>query len=39
MSGAAVLVETRDGVGTVTLNRPEARNALNPALLGELEEA
>ncbi len=25
-----LIVEKRDGVGIVTLNRPEARNALNP---------
>ncbi len=34
-----VLVEVEDGVATVTLNRPEARNALSPALLSELHEA
>ena len=28
-----MLVETRDGVCTITLNRPEARNALNSALM------
>ena len=39
MSGETVLVETRDGIATVTLNRPEVRNALNPALLVELEQA
>jgi enoyl-CoA hydratase len=30
-----VLVETSDGVCTITLNRPEARNALNSALMLE----
>ena len=39
MSGETVLVETRDGIATVTLNRPEVRNALNPALLLDLEQA
>ena len=31
-----ILVETRGRVGLVTLNRPEALNALNDALIGEL---
>jgi enoyl-CoA hydratase/carnithine racemase len=34
-----VLIEVRDGVGTMTLNRPEARNALSGQLLGALHEA
>jgi len=34
-----VLYEVADGVATVTLNRPEQRNALSPQLLGELVEA
>jgi enoyl-CoA hydratase/carnithine racemase len=34
-----LLVEARDGVATVTLNRPEARNALNRALIRELGDA
>jgi len=34
-----VLVEVEDRVATVTLNRPEARNALSPQLLEELHEA
>ena len=29
---SAVLAERRDGVLVITLNRPEARNAVNPAL-------
>lgn len=34
-----VLVEVADGVATVTLNRPEARNALSRELLRELPRA
>jgi enoyl-CoA hydratase len=34
-----ILVETRGRVGLVTLNRPEARNALNSTLVGELNTA
>jgi enoyl-CoA hydratase/carnithine racemase len=32
-----VLLNKADAVATVTLNRPDARNALNQALLGELD--
>lgn len=32
MSEPTVLTEVRDGVGTITLNRPEARNALSLAM-------
>jgi len=39
VSYETLLVDSRDGVGTVTLNRPEVRNALNPTMLGELEAA
>jgi enoyl-CoA hydratase/carnithine racemase len=39
MSYETVLVDVRDGVATLTLNRPEARNALNPTLVGELGDA
>lgn len=39
MSQAPLLVELADGVARLTLNRPEVRNALNAALLGELEGA
>ena len=34
-----LLVETRDGVAIVTVNRPEKRNALNDRTIGELEAA
>ena len=39
MSWETLLVETRDGVATVTLNRPEVRNALNQKMVGEIEAA
>ncbi len=34
-----ILVETRGAVGLITLNRPEAMNALNSALMSELASA
>ncbi len=34
-----ILTETSDFVLTVTLNRPEKRNALNDALIGDLKDA
>jgi len=39
MSYTAILVETRDAVGLITLNRPAALNALNATLIGELNAA
>ncbi|TDR89091.1 enoyl-CoA hydratase [Enterovirga rhinocerotis] len=39
MSYDHILVETRDRVGLITLNRPKALNALNQALLREVEQA
>ncbi len=39
MSYTTILTETRGRVGLVTLNRPEAMNALNPTILGELMDA
>ncbi len=34
-----IIVETKGRVGVVTLNRPQALNALNNALVGELNQA
>lgn len=34
-----ILVETKDAVGLITLNRPDALNALNKALMDELTHA
>ena len=34
-----LLYEVSDGVATLTLNRPEQRNALSAQLLGELVDA
>ncbi len=39
MSYENILVEKRDAVGLITLNRPQARNALCAALIDELEQA
>jgi len=39
MSYQNILVETRDRVGLITLNRPKALNALNDALMDELGNA
>lgn len=39
MAYTSILVETRGRVGLVTLNRPQALNALNETLLAELMEA
>ena len=39
MSEPVLQVAVAEGVARVTLNRPEVRNALNAALLGELESA
>ena len=39
MSYDNILVETRDKVGVITLNRPKALNALSPELMRELSSA
>src|ERR1700691_3114503 len=39
MSYQNIIVETRGKVGLIRLNRPQAVNALNRALAGELTEA
>src|SRR5215813_10823345 len=39
MTYANIIVETHDAVGLVRLNRPQALNALNRALIGELNAA
>ena len=39
MPYTTILTESRGRVGLVTLNRPEAMNALNPTLLRELMDA
>ena len=39
MSDDILLIEVSDRVAVVTLNRPESRNALNPALTAALPEA
>jgi enoyl-CoA hydratase/carnithine racemase len=39
MTFETLLVDGREGVTTVTLNRPEARNALNGAVIREIGEA
>ena len=39
MSYETLLVDVKDAVATVTLNRPEVRNALNATLIRELEQA
>ena len=39
MSYNNIIVETHDSVGLIRLNRPEALNALNSELIGELNQA
>ena len=39
MSHQHIIVETKGRVGVIRLNRPQALNALNAALMGELAAA
>jgi len=39
MSYRAIIVETRENVGLITLNRPDALNAISQELVGELGQA
>ncbi|MGH7822178.1 MAG: enoyl-CoA hydratase-related protein [Candidatus Binatia bacterium] len=39
MSEPAVLYEKKDGIATVTMNRPEVRNAIDPEMLCRLADA
>ena len=39
MAFETILTETRGKVGLITLNRPQALNALNSSLLGEVNQA
>ena len=39
MSDTELLIEREDGYTVLTLNRPDARNALSPQLLTQLCEA
>ena len=39
MNYTTIIAENRGRIGLVTLNRPEAMNALNPTILGELMDA
>lgn len=39
MAYKAIIVTKKDGVGTITLNRPEALNALNKQLMDEMTKA
>ena len=39
MTDMSILVEHSDGIGWLTINRPESLNALNSTVLGELASA
>ena len=34
-----ILTAVEDGIGTITINRPDVRNALNTQVLGDLRAA
>ena len=39
MSHATILIDLAEGVTTITLNRPEVRNAFNDAMAAEVQAA
>ncbi len=39
MAYELILVEVAEGIATISINRPSAMNALNPAVLAELDQA
>jgi len=39
MSYELIIYEKENGIGTITLNRPKQRNAVNPQMAGEMDDA